>query len=150
HGITGPMTIAAFHAVKAAGLLAGDAAPALADLERVLRTPLVVNGHARPVRYRFAAQRAKRIAAALDYWADEPLPVDLCARDQRDWLQRLPGVGPKTASWIVRNLTASDEVAIIDIHVQRAGLVAGIFDETWQLPARYRWFEDAFCSWAAV
>lgn len=34
-------------------------------------------------------------------------------------------IGPKTASWIVRNYRKSDCVAIIDIHIHRAGLLAG-------------------------
>lgn len=39
----------------------------------------------------------------------------------------LDGIGPKTASWIVRNWLDSDEVAIIDIHIHRVGILTGVF-----------------------
>jgi len=60
-GITGVMTLAAFHAVRDAGLLADGVEPTAVDLEEVLRTPLSVPGHTRPIRYRFARQRAHRV-----------------------------------------------------------------------------------------
>ncbi|QWF21776.1 hypothetical protein KM427_23095 [Nocardioides sp. LMS-CY] len=59
-------------------------------------------------------------------------------------------MGPKTASWVVRNITRSDDIAIIDVHVRRAGVVAGVFDPTWVLPRDYLRFEEAFCAWASV
>jgi N-glycosylase/DNA lyase len=45
----------------------------------------------------------------------------------RNLLMKLPGIGPKTASWIVRNWCGSDEVAILDIHVIRAGILMKLF-----------------------
>lgn len=38
---------------------------------------------------------------------------------------KINGIDLKTASWIVRNYRKSDCVAIIDIHIHRAGLLAG-------------------------
>ena len=58
--------------------------------------------------------------------ANDP-PTARSAGELRHWLLTLPGVGPKTASWITRNWLNSDEVAIIDIHIHRAGLIAGFF-----------------------
>lgn len=63
---------------------------------------------------------------------------------------KLPGIGPKTASWIVRNQTGSDEVAIIDIHVFRACVAAGIFDPNWKLPGDYWECERAFLRFAQL
>jgi N-glycosylase/DNA lyase len=37
------------------------------------------------------------------------------------------GIGLKTASWITRNWRDSDRVAVIDIHIQRAGQHIGLF-----------------------
>ena len=48
----------------------------------------------------------------------------------RDWLLAIPGIGPKTASWIVRNRTGSSAVAIIDVHILRAGTSAGSVQAT--------------------
>ena len=42
----------------------------------------------------------------------------------REFLLQLHGIGYKTASWIVRNFTGSDDVAIVDIHLRRAGVIA--------------------------
>jgi thermostable 8-oxoguanine DNA glycosylase len=60
----------------------------------------------------------------------------------------LPGVGPKTASWIVRNHLGSDAVAIIDVHLLRAGVIAGVFDPRWSASRDYFLLEDLFLAWA--
>jgi len=84
---------------------------------------LWIDGRAR--RYRFPRQKAHLLAAALrGLDALDALAGD---RELRDDLTRLPGIGPKTASWIVRNIRCSDAVAILDVHIVRAGRLAGIF-----------------------
>jgi len=146
YGIPAAVGLAAYEALRDAGLLIG--CPSAPALEAVLRHPLTVHGRARPVRYRFARQRAERLSAALAVLraSDPPCnPVLL-----RDWLTRLPGIGPKTASWVVRNHCSCDEVAIVDIHVQRAGVAAGFFASRWRLPADYHRFERAFCQVASL
>ena len=148
YGITGPMTLAAFHAIRDDGLLHEDQHPNCADIEAVLRTPLQVAGHTRPIRYRFARQRAERIASGLAMLPDLTPAENTPARQLRDALLAIPGVGMKTASWIARNVRDSDDLAVIDIHIHRAGVIAGVFDRGWTLPKHYRWFEDAFCGWA--
>lgn len=152
YGISGPVGNAAFFAIRDAGLLAShlrekDAADAMAE---VLAVPLNMGG-GRRMRYRFHQQRPRRLAAALatlSQWeadADELNDLQL-----RDHLMALPGVGPKTASWVVRNHRDSDAVAIIDIHIQRAGIKAGVFCAAWTLPRHYERFESAFLGWAAA
>lgn len=86
-------------------------------LEALLLEPLIVKG--RPVRYRFARQRAKYLAGAL-VGLDDLDEASLTDVEFRDALCALPGIGPKTASWIVRNRRASDAVAILDVHIIRA------------------------------
>jgi thermostable 8-oxoguanine DNA glycosylase len=56
----------------------------------------------------------------------------------------LPGIGPKTASWIVRNWTGTDEVAILDVHVLRAGQLMGLFPREIKLPRDYGRLEQIF------
>lgn len=141
-GMPAEVGIAAFDAVRRAGLIR-PFVPA-SDLEQVLRAPLRIGD--RTVRYRFPRQRAQRLAAALTHLHQHPLPDD--PRLARDALIDVPGVGPKTASWIVRNQFDSDEVAIIDIHLCRAGQAAGVFDRTWNLNRDYIRFEAFFLAWA--
>lgn len=76
---------------------------------RLLTEPLAIGD--RLVRYRFAGQKAGYVASACREFPeiDDTLPD----RRLRDRLMQLRGVGPKTASWIVRNWRASDEVAIL-------------------------------------
>lgn len=121
----------------------------LADAERVhelLAEPLVVGD--RKVRYRFARQKAGYVAAACRELSniDDGLPDRLL----RDRLMRLRGFGPKTASWVVRNWRASDEVAILDIHIVRAGNQLGIFRSDWSVERHYDLLEEAYLKFAKV
>lgn len=151
HGVPGDVGIAAFAVLRDAGLLDGARPFDLARSRQLLNEPFTVPGRPRPVRYRYHQQRPARIAAALEAmnaWASEVHLLDDVAL--RDRLVQLPGIGLKTASWIVRNHRGSDRVAIIDVHVRRAGVAAGVFCANWQLPRDYALFESAFLSWAAV
>ena len=149
HGITEQMAYVSFARLRAEGLLTGDPQPEEA-LHAALARPFDLPGRPRPVRYRFPALKAQRLSAAIDELAASTPPVGGGARELRDWLIRLPGVGAKTASWVVRNLTRSDDIAVIDIHIRRAGVVAGVFDPAWKLPKDYARFEEAFVDWAEV
>ena len=109
-----------------------------------LREPLHVSG--RQVRYRFAEQKAIRIAGALSmmHRIDDTAPD----RRLRDELTGLPGIGLKTASWIVRNWRGSDDVCILDVHILRAGRALGIFDARWTIERHYRTMEEAYLAFA--
>lgn len=151
YGVPGPVGNAAFIALRNAGLLSSDLCEetAAAGMTEVLAQPLDV-GHGRRMRYRFHQQRPRRLAAALaelTKWGRKL--EELSDTELRDRLMLMPGVGPKTASWVVRNHRDSDAVAIIDIHIRRAGIHAGVFCADWVLPRHYALFEDAFLSWAA-
>jgi thermostable 8-oxoguanine DNA glycosylase len=93
-------------------------------LERRLQEPLCVKG--RWVRYRFWRQKAIYLSAAYSTIKMHELPTSDAVK-LRTELMTLPGIGPKTASWIVRNWLESDQVAILDIHVVRAGLLMKLF-----------------------
>lgn len=144
HGIPAEVGLAAYRRVRP--VLHEDRAK-MADeaaLRQLLGSPLEV-GH-RTVRYRFANQKASYIAGAFRELEaiDESLPD----RELRDRLTELRGFGPKTASWIVRNWRASDEVAILDIHILRAGQQLGIFKEEWRVERHYRLLEGAYLDFA--
>lgn len=144
HGMPHQLGLAAFEAVRGAGLL--DRASSAFEIESALRVPMNVAG--RPAKYRFPAQKAAYLAAALErlHTADPPLG----APELRDWLLQLPGIGPKTSGWIVRNFLGSDQVAIIDIHVFRAGADAGVFDPDWTPARDYGRLEALFLCWAEL
>ena len=65
-------------------------------------------------------------------------------RALRDWLLQLPGVGYKTASWIARNWLDADDVAILDIHVVRAGVLGGYMDASLSVQSDYLLLEAQF------
>jgi N-glycosylase/DNA lyase len=143
HGMPAEVGLAAFARLRETGIL--RTAPADHEIERLLRAPLNVRG--RMVRYRFPRQKAAYLAAALAFvHAETPLPTE--HRAFRDAFLGLPGIGPKTASWITRNWLASDEVAIIDIHILRACQVAGVFPGTANLVRDYFSLERTFLAFA--
>lgn len=106
----------------------------------LLRRPLKVNGGL--IRYRFANQKARYVAAALACL--ERIPDDLEDTALRDALAGLPGIGLKTASWIVRNWRGSDAVSILDIHIVRASEALTLFEEGWKVARHYRQMEKAY------
>lgn len=143
YGIPAEMGLAAYARVRPsldelAGLSPEDARP---RIEAMLATPLMISG--KPKRYRFATQKSGHLAGALGAARriDEAKLGDIALRDE---LRRLPGIGPKTASWIVRNRRGSDAVAILDIHVVRAGKIMGIFEQTADVNRSYLAMERRF------
>lgn len=145
YGIPFALGNAAFEALREEGVFLPNADWSVDEVERLLRAPLMVEGHTR--KYRFPRQKAVRLVNGIAFvrTGEEPRSdVEL-----RNWLTEIAGVGPKTASWVVRNHRSSDEVAIVDIHIVRAGTVAGVFDPLWVLPRDYALFERAFLSWAS-
>lgn len=146
-GLSALVAVRAFEAVRESRILEAGTISA-AELEAVLQRPLQVGG--RSVRYRFPRQRADRIARSMQALSQSEPPTDTDGVSLRDWLLQLPGVGRKTASWIARNHTGTDAVAIIDIHVLRAGRRAGVFAEEWDPTHHYSLCEGFFLSWAAA
>ncbi|BAB52726.1 mll6426 [Mesorhizobium japonicum MAFF 303099] len=122
YGAPAEVGLAAYGRVRQA--MRSTAVVDVGAIEAMLTMPLNVGD--RLVRYRFARQRSRQLGECLARIAD----IDEAALDDislRDALTRLPGIGPKTASWVVRNRRASDEVAILDIHIVRACVHMGIF-----------------------
>lgn len=139
YGIPAEVGLAAFRRLRDSGALQTPATER--EIFSLLSEPLDIGGRA--VRYRFAAQKARYLGQALKVLSQEPPPLE-SGRILRDWLTRLPGVGLKTASWIARNLMNADDVAILDIHILRAGELGGFFDPSLTVERHYLDLEAQF------
>ena len=145
HGIPATVGLAAYDQLRSKGAFSG--LPHSAEqLEEWLRDPIEVDG--RPVKYRFVAQKAKYLAGALQMLVNTP--TFTAGRELRDWLMKLPGVGPKTASWIARNWLDADDVAILDIHIMRVGQVIGLFPRNLTVERNYMELEKLFLKFSAA
>jgi thermostable 8-oxoguanine DNA glycosylase len=92
-------------------------------------------------------QRSRALARALAR-LDRESATDRSDLDLREWLFGFDGIGMKTASWITRNHFGSDNVAILDIHVFRAGVLARLFDASDSVARHYRRLEARFLEFA--
>jgi len=140
HGIPASVGLAAFRHVKELGAF-DDEAPSEEILLQWLKEPLTIDG--RQVRYRFAKQKARYLSAALQKLSAERAPLG-SGRALRDWLLDVPGIGYKTASWVARNWLDADDVAILDIHILRAGLLGKFFDSHLTVERHYLELEEQF------
>lgn len=145
HGIQAEVGLAAYHRLRTVLDASPDQMADEAAVRELLQAPLEVSG--KSIRYRFASQKAGYIAGAFRDLAG--VDDNLGDRDLRDRLTKLRGFGPKTASWVVRNWRASDQVAILDIHILRAGQQIGIFKDEWRVERHYSYLEDAYLAFAA-
>jgi thermostable 8-oxoguanine DNA glycosylase len=139
HGIPATVGLAAYQRLQERGAF-DSRPPSEASIEEWLKEPLQMGS--RQVHYRFAAQKARFLAAALPQ-VHAP-PSFETGRQLRDWLMKLSGVGPKTASWIARNWKDADDVAILDIHIMRIGQVLGLFPRELTVARHYLELEALF------
>lgn len=145
YGVTMELNQAAWEHLKGAGVFDADPVPTSLEIEDLLAMPVEVGGRMR--KYRYPRQRAYRLNIALNSIRERPPRTDDPALF-RERMMELPGIGPKTASWIVRNWLGSDEVAILDVHVLRAGTMIGLFPEDYRLPKDYQALEKRFLEFA--
>lgn len=102
-------------------------------------------------RYRFPVRKASLILKSRR-WLSEQAPIldRLTSLDseheRRQVLCECPGIGMKTASWLLRNAGLGDNLAIIDIHISRALLASRRIDVC-ILPNDYLAAETAFLQW---
>ena len=142
HSITAEMNEAAFERLRSRDLL--DGLPSTGTIAAALTEPMMVRG--RWARYRFPKQKARFLCEAMRRLERETPPADDLLF--RDWLMDFPGIGAKTASWITRNWLHSNRVAIIDVHVFRAGTIAGLFRGTEVIARDYGRLEAGFLRFA--
>lgn len=140
HGIPASVGLAAFAHLRSLGAF-DTKVPSEEQLQDWLTLPLKIGS--RSVRYRFAKQKARYLHSALTALALGGVPLQ-SGRALRDWLLKLPGIGYKTASWIARNWLDADDVAILDIHILRAGALAGFFSPGLTVERHYLKLEAEF------
>jgi N-glycosylase/DNA lyase len=95
------------------------------EIYQALNTPFILN-NGKKVTYRFYNQKSRYIHEFLNRPDLLKIPTDNDI-SFREWLLTVNGIGLKTASWITRNWLNSDNVAILDIHIIRAGVLAGFY-----------------------
>lgn len=133
YGITAELATAAFEACRSAGLISTFEA-SITQWEAELSKPLLLKG--RPTRYRYPRQKARFLANAMSFLSATPLD-GCCGRELRDELLKINGVGPKTAGWVARNYLDADDVAILDIHLIRAGILCDLFEPAQKVERDY-------------
>lgn len=138
HGLPAELGLAAFYRLRELQLLRPGVDQS--ELEQALSEPLQLGERTR--RYRFPRQKARFLWHALQ--VVEVLPPSMSPRRLRDHLTTVTGIGPKTASWIVRNHFGTDDVAILDVHILRAGAVMGLFSADADPARNYFELEDRF------
>ena len=142
-GMQAEIGLAAFERLKGLGLLDGKATHSA--VEAALREPLCVAG--RRVKYRYPTTKSRFLSVSMARMCDARAPTgDPPAF--RDWLLTFPGIGLKTASWITRNYLHTDDVAILDIHVIRAGVLMGLFSPRSRVPRDYYTMEERLVAFA--
>lgn len=123
YGIPAEIGILAFKHLKENDLIQQNIS--FESIYNVLAQPMT-NDNGKQIRYRFFKQKSLYVYKFLNRADLEIIPQnnDL---ELRNWLLTIDGIGLKTASWITRNWMHSDNVAIIDIHIFRAGQLTGFF-----------------------
>jgi len=144
-GIKAEINRAVFNRLSKNGIFKFGRELSTREIERLLRIPIRLGS--RKIRYRFPRQRAKRIKNALKLIDNAIIPRE-DPLILRDWLLTIPGIGLKTASWIVRNHLGSDAVAILDVHIVRACQIMNVFREPINLPKDYKILEGQFLEFA--
>lgn len=140
HGIPASVGLAAFAHLRDSGVFE-QGTVSEQHIYALLSEPLTVNGRA--VNYRFARQKARYLSGAIALLSSKSAPLG-SGRELRDWLLSAPGIGYKTASWISRNHLGADDVAILDIHILRAGHLGGFFTPGLTVEKHYLQLEDEF------
>jgi len=139
HGVTAAVAQAAFERLRGLGAFARPGVPE-AQWAAWLAEPLQVGGQ--QVTYRLATQRSRYLGATLPAVFAGDLTQEGPAL--RDWLMTLPGLGPKSASAIVRRWCGADDVAVLDPYVQKVGQVMGLFGRKLTVERHYLEMEDRF------
>lgn len=103
-------------------------------------------------RYRFPTRKARLVAEAVRWVQAQggirPGLNALATEEQRRaWLCECPGVGMKTASWMLRNCGWAQRLAIVDVHLLRALDEAQVVSNA-TLPRDYEQVERAYLDWA--
>ena len=101
-------------------------------------------------RYRYPKRKTAALVTARSWlFLHEDLLgtlVQLPELERREFFTACPGIGLKTAGWLLRNLGLAESLAIIDVHVARALKGTGRVEEHASLRS-YETFERAYLDW---
>lgn len=139
-GITAELATAAFEMCKNHGLIE-QLETSETKWREVLEAPITING--KDKRYRYPKQKATYISGAMSYLQNRHIE-SLTGKELRNNLLNIRGIGAKTAGWIARNYSDADDVAIIDIHILRAGVIFGLFSKQHKVEKDYFDMEQLF------
>ena len=140
YGIPSEIGWLAFQRLKKDGLIYKGVA--LDVILKALQAPFYLK-EGKPIHYRFSTQKSTYIYRFLNRKDLEFIHV-LDDTSLRNWLLQVDGIGPKTASWITRNWLKSEQVAILDIHLLRAGQLMGLFKRAENVSLHYLSMEDKY------
>lgn len=145
YGMRSETGVLAFERLKKRKLLKPGSSKAA--IEKALAEPFRIFD--RQVRYRFPRQKAIYLASLLNRKDLKKIPMqnDLLLRE---WLLSVKGIGMKTASWVTRNWLGSTNVAILDVHIYRAGLIAGFFQPGMTIERDYMNLEHRYLTFSAA
>lgn len=141
-GMRAELGLLAYSRLRDRQLLFGT--PTATVLEHALSEPFVLNGKGR--RYRFPRQKGRYLSECMAELGSMKEPKDDLRF--RDRLAELPGIGLKTASWVVRNYRQSNRVAIVDVHILRAGRHMGLYEAALVPEKHYKHLEASFLHFA--
>lgn len=139
YGLKAELGLLAFHRIKNLRLICQEAS--FEDIEDAISAPFRWEG--RDIHYRFSRQKAKYIYGFLQRNDIEEMEM-MSGAKLRERLMTVKGIGPKTASWITRNQGNCEDVAIVDIHIYRAGRLAGFVNPRWDMQKDYYKIEESF------
>lgn len=140
YGMPAELGLAAFERLRNEKLIKPGVS--YVKIKKALSTPFVLEED-KSKKYRFYNQKSKYIYSFLQRDDLDSIPEDNDI-SFRNWLLNIDGIGPKTASWITRNWFQSENVAILDIHILRAGRIAGFFDKNHDVSSQYFDLERCF------
>lgn len=146
YGMVAEHGLAAFEQLRMHGFFAGVPSSEK-EILQVLETPLNIGD--RIIYYRYPRQRSRYLYNAMKR-LDREVPPQSNDREFRLWLMSFDGIGPKTASWITRNWLSSDNIAVIDVHIQRLGIIIGLFERNLNPQRNYFEMETRFLNFASA
>lgn len=139
HGLKSEIGLAAFERLRVRNQIKLNVD--YTEINTSLKEAFCLNGT--NIHYRFPNQKSKFIAEFLHRKDLNNIPTDT-DYELRNWLLSIKGIGLKTASWITRNFLRSEQVAIIDVHIYRAGLIMGLFNKEQTINKNYFELERKF------
>lgn len=146
-GIKEELCLASFKALRQHKVIENIEQISIDEIKDILLNKVQINN--KHVKYRYYNKKSEYIYNALIKLKKDNFEIKSFSDiELRNYLTTFQGIGLKTASWIVRNYLNSDNVAILDIHIYRAGVLTGFFDINDSIEKNYLLMEKKFLKFA--